>query len=187
VDNSAPFATRPESTYKSGKVVQTNGATSVENDIPRIVLPREDVLLMLYDARDEDDRRFHIMNIHSKRSQKSGASLYYNVLEAVRYKRSIDKSFYSALDRLGHTADEVDHAVGFLSNKSNRLIYPTKIYPPESTNPSFKQTRFEKAADPSIEYEITPKGDQYIQMATEWEEYIDRCGVISKSLKDMEY
>jgi hypothetical protein len=29
VDNSAPFATRPESTYKSGKVVQTNGATSV--------------------------------------------------------------------------------------------------------------------------------------------------------------
>jgi 2-methylcitrate dehydratase PrpD len=28
VDNSAPFAIRPESTYKSGKVVQTNGATS---------------------------------------------------------------------------------------------------------------------------------------------------------------
>lgn len=28
VDNSAPFATRPESTYKSGKAVQTNGATS---------------------------------------------------------------------------------------------------------------------------------------------------------------
>jgi hypothetical protein len=27
VDNSAPLATRPESTYKSGKVVQTNGAT----------------------------------------------------------------------------------------------------------------------------------------------------------------
>ena len=28
VDNSAPLATRPESTYKSGKVVQTIGATS---------------------------------------------------------------------------------------------------------------------------------------------------------------
>ena len=28
VDNSAPFAIRPESTYKSGKVVQTSGATS---------------------------------------------------------------------------------------------------------------------------------------------------------------
>ena len=28
VDNSAPFATHPESTYKSGKVVQTTGATS---------------------------------------------------------------------------------------------------------------------------------------------------------------
>ncbi|MBI2751831.1 MAG: hypothetical protein HYX43_21475 [Burkholderiales bacterium] len=29
MDNSAPFANRPESTYKSGKTVQTNGATSV--------------------------------------------------------------------------------------------------------------------------------------------------------------
>ncbi len=28
VDNSAPSAIRPNSTYKSGKVVQTNGATS---------------------------------------------------------------------------------------------------------------------------------------------------------------
>jgi len=28
VDNSAPLATRQESTYKSGKVVQTSGATS---------------------------------------------------------------------------------------------------------------------------------------------------------------
>jgi hypothetical protein len=28
VDNSAPLAIRPESTYKSGKVVQSNGATS---------------------------------------------------------------------------------------------------------------------------------------------------------------
>ena len=29
VDNSAPLAIRPESTYKSGKVVQSNGATSM--------------------------------------------------------------------------------------------------------------------------------------------------------------
>jgi hypothetical protein len=28
VDNSAPSATRPQSTYKSGKAVQTSGATS---------------------------------------------------------------------------------------------------------------------------------------------------------------
>ena len=28
VDNSAPFSNRPQSTYKSGKAVQTNGATS---------------------------------------------------------------------------------------------------------------------------------------------------------------
>ena len=29
VDNSAPSATRPQSTYKSGKAVQTSGATSL--------------------------------------------------------------------------------------------------------------------------------------------------------------
>ncbi|GEM_PF-3111205 len=31
VDNSAPLANRPESTYKSGKVVQTTGATSYQS------------------------------------------------------------------------------------------------------------------------------------------------------------
>ena len=30
LDKSAPFVSRPEFTYKSGKVVQTNGATSHE-------------------------------------------------------------------------------------------------------------------------------------------------------------
>ena len=40
VDNSAPSATRPQSTYKSGKAVQTNGATS---DLPRhVALPPPD-------------------------------------------------------------------------------------------------------------------------------------------------
>ena len=36
VDHSAPSAIRPESTYISGKVVQTNGATSV---LPAVILP----------------------------------------------------------------------------------------------------------------------------------------------------
>ena len=36
VDNSAPFVNRLESTYKSGFVVQTNGATSVhDQEYPR--------------------------------------------------------------------------------------------------------------------------------------------------------
>ena len=37
VDNSAPFATRPESTYKSGKVVQTSGATSAQGVIKAVL------------------------------------------------------------------------------------------------------------------------------------------------------
>ena len=38
VDNSAPLATRPQSTYKSGNVVQTSGATSVGDFFARTVL-----------------------------------------------------------------------------------------------------------------------------------------------------
>ena len=34
VDNSAPLPNRPESTYKSGKVVQTTGATSTQDGKP---------------------------------------------------------------------------------------------------------------------------------------------------------
>ena len=41
VDNSAPLATRPESTYKSGKVVQTTGATSEADAARRFALKRE--------------------------------------------------------------------------------------------------------------------------------------------------
>jgi hypothetical protein len=36
VDNSASFAIRPDSTYKSGKVVQTTGATSSFNSGPEL-------------------------------------------------------------------------------------------------------------------------------------------------------
>ena len=41
VDNSAPSAIRPESTYKSGNVVQTNGATSQITSIYRHNLSRK--------------------------------------------------------------------------------------------------------------------------------------------------
>ena len=37
VDHSAPSAIRPESTYISGKVVQTNGATSAQ--LSTVILP----------------------------------------------------------------------------------------------------------------------------------------------------
>jgi hypothetical protein len=44
VDNSAPLATRPQSTYKSGNAVQTSGATSqiharqIQRDPPGLAL-----------------------------------------------------------------------------------------------------------------------------------------------------
>ena len=37
VDNSVPLATRPQSTYKSGNVVQTNGATSEAPSSPESI------------------------------------------------------------------------------------------------------------------------------------------------------
>jgi hypothetical protein len=43
VDNSAPLATRPESTYKSGKVVQTIGATSDDQRASDLVLAGDEI------------------------------------------------------------------------------------------------------------------------------------------------
>lgn len=37
VDNSAPFVNRPQSTYKSGNVVQTSGATSADDVVRNVV------------------------------------------------------------------------------------------------------------------------------------------------------
>jgi hypothetical protein len=50
VDNSAPLAIRPESTYKSGKVVQTTGATSMK-PIKVLNLSIERLILFLFFIR----------------------------------------------------------------------------------------------------------------------------------------
>ncbi len=53
VDNSAPLATRPESIYKSGKAVQTNGATSgVAMQIHLADYPQ--LKLLAWNRRDDD-------------------------------------------------------------------------------------------------------------------------------------
>jgi len=50
VDNSAPLATRPESTYKSGKVVQTNGATSFQGGLADAPAGGQLFLIEVYDV-----------------------------------------------------------------------------------------------------------------------------------------
>ena len=45
VDNSAPSPTGPESTYKSGKVVQTTGTTSVDRSGALVILLYRFVIL----------------------------------------------------------------------------------------------------------------------------------------------
>ena len=52
VDNSAPLATRPQSTYKSGNVVQTSGATSITAMLVREMPAQSDALLSLVDDID---------------------------------------------------------------------------------------------------------------------------------------
>jgi hypothetical protein len=56
VDNSAPFSNCPQSTYKSGKAVQTNGATSVRRPRHFLVYRFEPALLVvgrvLHDAME---------------------------------------------------------------------------------------------------------------------------------------
>ena len=53
VDNSAPFATRPQSTYKSGKAVRTSGATSAD----------------VFGAKAGDETKVDLVPLHAKIGQ----------------------------------------------------------------------------------------------------------------------
>ena len=46
VDNSVPLATRPQSTYKSGNVVHTSGATSARPPLESVALAK--VIALMY-------------------------------------------------------------------------------------------------------------------------------------------
>ena len=65
VDNSAPLATRPESTYKSGKVVQTIGATSVGTGKPYTTIMKVWSRLRLKATGSSSERRTRVRQLQT--------------------------------------------------------------------------------------------------------------------------
>ena len=80
VDNSAPLANRPESTYKLGKVVQTNGATSTimnieysndqENEIKKTLNRLESSLMEKGSRGYNDYKGLSILDASTKQVEK---------------------------------------------------------------------------------------------------------------------
>jgi hypothetical protein len=97
VDNSAPFSNRPQSTYKSGKAVQTNEATSHESarDVARKIRNTEQ-----YERSRNERKKVEMLFAHLKRILRldrlrlrglSGASDEFTLAAAVQNLRRLAK------------------------------------------------------------------------------------------------
>ncbi|CAO5676549.1 MAG: hypothetical protein HEEMFOPI_02018 [Holosporales bacterium] len=141
-----------------------------EDGSEKKIIGREGVMALFYDNKASS---YRMQNIHEFKSKK-GASLLYNVLEGVKLFRQLDGEFYSLLKSLGHDKDSVDFAIKNLSCKTGRFINPIVILPEEKFKTKFQYQ----------EYALTSKGEFYLEMATDWDEYQSRCGVPGNTLKE---
>jgi len=135
----------------------------------RYIIGHENTLKLFCDNKQAS---YIIINLHQRRS-RSGNSLWYNTLEAVKTFGIVDDvHFYPALKTLGHSKDVVNRAINDLLDKPNRFIEPIKIINP----------RIIKAKGyGNDEYRITDKGDYYLYLVT-WPEYKERYGEPGRSL-----
>ncbi len=141
----------------------------LEDGLEKKRIGREGVMKILF---DNDDTSYKIENIHKLKS-KTGNSLFFNVLEAVKYLGVVDDRFYRVLSVLGHKKKKVDAAIEELSSKKFKFFVPSKIIP-KKVNRSIEYNR---------EYIALPKLEMYLEICTDWEEYISRCGSAGKSIE----
>ncbi|MCF6218558.1 MAG: ATP-binding protein [Gammaproteobacteria bacterium] len=140
-----------------------------EDGLEKKRVGREGVMKMLY---DNSDASYKIENIHKLRS-KSGNSLFFNVLEAVKMLGVVDERFYRSLTELGHSKKRIDDAIESLSSKRYKFFVPSKIVP----------KKVKKNIEYNREYIPLPKLEMYLEMCTDWQEYISRCGHYGKSIE----
>ena len=144
--------------------------TKVEDGINKKIIGREGVMKILSDNKDAN---YKIINLHIFKS-KSKNSLFFNVLEAIKYHGIVDDKFYEALRLLGHKKKKVDEAVNELSSRKHRFFVPSKIMP----------KKVKKHIEYSREYLPLPKLDMYLEICTDWDEYIKRFGCPGNSIED---
>ena len=144
-----------------------------EDGVERRSIGREGDLKLFMDDYPRKKSPFRIINIHELRS-RNGNSLYYNVLELVKLRKVVDDTFYAILQELGHRQRDIDHALSFLTDKSQRLIEPIRLRQRSSSTLVYDMP----------EYRITDKGDYYMQICS-WNEYASRCGTCGISVEEI--
>jgi hypothetical protein len=149
-----------------------NLETRMEDALPRKVIGRENVLKLFCDA---SDRTYSMLNLHKYKSPK-GNSLLYNTIEAVKLLGRADETFVQTLRQLGHQKRDVEWALTFLCDRSQRLINPLAIHSPVRT----------RVLEEFPEYEVSEKANYYLQIA-EWAEYISRFGAPGQRLTKTHY
>lgn len=159
--------------YESLKYIINNEKlleSELEDGISKKVIGREGVMKIFADNKEAS---YKIFNLHTFRSKKYNNSLFFNVLEAIRFHGIADDKFYAALKKLGHEKKLIDDAINELSSKKHRFFFPAKNQP--------------KQVKQNIEYyrEYIPldKLDMYLEMA-KWNEYINRFGETGKSIEE---
>ncbi len=141
----------------------------MEKGFPRRVIGKPNVVRLFY---TDDKSRYKMININEYKS-KSGNSLLYNTIEAIKINRRVDETLYAMLGTLGHSEDKVTWAIEHLADKTQRLLEPKWILPPHRAGIIH---RYE-------EYEVTEKGHYYLDIA-KWEEYREEAGEVGTSLFD---
>jgi len=143
--------------------------TKQEDGLDKKVIGREGVMKIFY---DNPNSSYSLINLHIKRS-KTGNSLFYNILEAIKLHGIVDDRFYNGLLQLGHQKQEVNNAINELSSRKHRFFVPLNIIPK-------KRKRY---IEYNREYKPTSKLEMYLEICNDWDEYIKRCGEPGNSFK----
>lgn len=142
-----------------------------EEDITDMLFPSDhnkgDVILM--------DNLFEVLS-------RDGHPLYYDILEQLRQRRSVDDFFYSNLKKRGHKSEQVNAGLTWLADRSKSYIYPTNISVNNKKNSKHKVRRYaapHKSCARTYKYGLTRKSVLYMDDITRWTSYKDRVGDVS--------
>jgi len=118
---------------------------------------------IIVDLFTSEGCKYTLFDLHLIKNHKNN-SLYFNILEAVKYCRNsnLDNDFHLFLGKLGHKQKDIKEALVRLARKSNRFL--------SSNDFTYAQ---DYVKDP-IKYELTKKGEYYLDFICNWPEYKEK-------------
>ncbi|HFD33000.1 MAG TPA: hypothetical protein ENJ28_09905 [Gammaproteobacteria bacterium] len=153
--------------------------TRSEDGETKYIVPR-DAILALFADDETSQSNYKLFNINEKFATAfdgEKCSLHYNVLEMVKYVGIIGREAMGILERHGHTKDDVEKSLAVLEDRNHRLVVPIR------SDESLKGARKFML---ETEYNITTKGDKYLEMAEydpAWECYRIKYGHVGPSIR----